>query len=150
MKRAAGLLALAALMIGERCAGDPDGAASSKPKAEMTPRMIMAAGTPQVTETTKYFDLVLSEEPESRLFVDAADRSLVVAQPGKKTVAPPIGRVRHFTFVERDRLLILEWTMSDGATERATLEGLDRATWERLKQFVAAKVGSGLEMRESR
>ena len=148
MKRAAGFVAFAALVIGDRCAVGIDAQASGKPNGEVKPRISMKAGTPQVTETTQTFDLVLSEEPESRLFVDAADHTLVVAQPGKKTVAPPIGRVRHFTFVERDRLLILEWTMSDGGTERATLQGLDRANWEKLKQFVAAKVGPGLEMRE--
>lgn len=108
----------------------------------------MEPGNPHVTETSKYLEIVFSKEPESRFFVHGTDRFIAVAQPGKKTVAPSMDQVDHITFVEADRLLVVEWKMSDGATEKATFRGMDKATWERLKGFVAGKVGTGLEMRE--
>jgi len=102
----------------------------------------------RVTETSKFLEIVFSKEPESRFFVHGTERFVAIAQPGKKTVAPSIDRVDHVTFVEADRLLTVEWRMSSGATEKATFRGLDRGTWDRLKSFVAAKVGSSLELRE--
>jgi hypothetical protein len=101
-----------------------------------------------VTETPDYIDIVFSKEPESRFFLHGSTQAIAVSQPGKKTVAPSISRVRSVVFLESDRRLIVEWNTSDGGSEKATFEGMDRATWERLKRFVAAKVGSGLEMRE--
>ena len=108
----------------------------------------MEPGSPPVTETSKYLEIIFSKEPESRFFVHGTDRFIAVAQPGKKTVAPSLDQVDHIMFVEADRLLVVEWKMSDGGTEKATFAGMDRTAWERLKQFVATKVGSGLEMRE--
>jgi hypothetical protein len=112
------------------------------------PTRVTMRESPQVTETTDYFDIVFSKEPESRFFLHGSTRAIAVSQPGKKTVAPSISRVRSVAFVESDGRLIVEWNTSDGGTEKATFEGMDRTTWEQLKQFVAAKVGPGLEMRE--
>jgi hypothetical protein len=111
-------------------------------------RMTMESENPRTTVTAKYMEIMFSKEPESRFFVHGTDRFIAVAQPGKKTVAPSIDQVDHIGFVEADRLLVVEWRMSDGATERATFRGMDRATWERLKGFVAKKLGPSLEMRE--
>jgi len=111
-------------------------------------RITMEPGNPNVTETSKYLEIVFSKEPESRFFVHGTDRFIAVAQPGKKTVAPSMDQVDHIMFVEADRLLVVEWRMSDGAAETATFRGMDKATWERLKGFVAEKVGTGLEIRE--
>lgn len=104
--------------------------------------------SPQVTESPDYIDIVFSKEPESRFFLHGSTRVIAVSQPGKKTVAPSIKRVRHVEFVEAHGRLLVEWGTSDGGTEKATFEGMDRVTWERLKRFVAVKVGPGLEMRE--
>lgn len=112
------------------------------------PTRVTMRESPQVTETSDYIDIVFSKEPESRFFLHGSTRAIAVSQPGKKTVAPSISRVRSVAFLESDGRLIVEWNTSDGGTEKATFEGMDRATWERLKQFVAAKVGPGLEMRE--
>jgi hypothetical protein len=112
------------------------------------PTRVTMRESPHVTETADYIDVVFSKEPESRFFLHGSTRAIAVSQPGKKTVAPSISRVRSVAFVESDGRLIVEWNRSDGGTEKATFEGMDRATWERLKQFVAAKVGPGLEMRE--
>jgi len=111
-------------------------------------RTTMEPGGPPVTETSKYLEIIFSKEPESRFFVHGTDRFIAVAQPGKKTVAPSLDQVDHIMFVEADRLLVVEWSTSDGGTEKASFEGMDRTTWERLKQFVAAKVGPDLEMQE--
>jgi len=112
------------------------------------PTRVTMRESPQVTETADYIDIVFSKEPESRFFLHGSTRAIAVSQPGKKTVAPSISRVRSVAFVESDGRLIVEWNTSAGGTEKATFEGMDRTTWEKLKQFVAMKVGSGLEMRE--
>jgi len=111
-------------------------------------RITMKPESPAVTETSKYIDIIFAKEPESRFFVHGTDRFIAVAQPGKRTVAPSFDQVKHLTFVEADRRLVVEWKISDGGMEKATFDGMDRVTWEQLKQFVATQVGSGLEMRE--
>ncbi len=111
-------------------------------------RITMNSDAPDVTETPEYFDIVFSEEPEARFFLHGTTRAIAVSQPGKKTVAPSIDQVRYVRFAETEGELILEWQVADGATEKATFPGMNRAVWERLKRFVAMKLGSTLELRD--
>jgi hypothetical protein len=105
---------------------------------------------PKITETREYLDIVFSDEPESRLFLHGPDQFIAVAQPGKKTVSPPIERVSGVTFAEGERLLIVEWKGSNGEIEKALFRGCDRATWEDLTEFVAKRIGDKFVMRERR
>ena len=103
----------------------------------------------RVTETPKYFEILFSADPEARFLLHCTDLSIVVAQPGKKTVAPSFDQVRSITFIEKDGVLEAEWdNVADGGTEKAMFRGMDRAAWERLKKFVAAKVTRDLKLRE--
>lgn len=44
--------------------------------------------SPKVVETPRYLDIVLSDDPEERLVIHRADRFIVVARPGTKSVSP--------------------------------------------------------------
>jgi hypothetical protein len=111
-------------------------------------RNAMELGFPRIKETSKYFEIVFSEEPESRLFVHSGDRFIAVAQPGRRTVAPSIEQVEDFSFAPAEGVLVVQWRDSQGTVETASFAGVDTATWERLKAFVTLKLGARPEMRE--